>query len=192
MKRYLALGLLALACFACTKRSTTVTSNNPQAIEYNQGGVKLMKEGDFDGALKLLKQAVILDPTYYSPHVNMVNLYVHLKDYENAVKTCEQMLLLEPGSAKIQMFIGNLYDYTHEPEKAMTRYQIALVMFEERIAAETTEADLVDRALLYRLMGEEARARAEMDRLFTEYPKNSVLPTVMPLSKDEYIKSLFE
>jgi len=183
---------VALVLVSCTKPHSSISSRSPHAVEYNHAAVKLMKQGDFDGAKKYIDMALVLDSEYYGAYVNLLNFHVFKKDFPAAIMVCERLLELAPETPELYVTHAILSEVTGAADQAAGWYEKGLARYDERIKEKSSEGALSNRAFIYRLMGREAEARAELERLVKEYPENGNLPKLLVMTKDEYVKSFLE
>lgn len=82
-----------------------ILQNEPEALNpFNRLGVKLRKEGDYNGAIKAYHQACTFTPNDPNLYYNMSRAYTYDKDFESALNYTELCLRLDPN---------------HEPAKAL-------------------------------------------------------------------------
>ena len=73
-----------------------ILQNEPEALNpFNRLGVKLRKEGDYNGAIKAYHQACTFTPNDPNLYYNMARAYTYAKDYESALNYTELSLRLD-------------------------------------------------------------------------------------------------
>lgn len=73
-----------------------ILQNEPEAVNpFNRLGVKLRKEGDYNGAIKAYHQACTFTPNDANLYYNMARAYTYAKDYESALNYTELSLRLD-------------------------------------------------------------------------------------------------
>jgi len=192
MKKYIVCLLLVFTLLACNKPKLSWTSKNPQAVQYNQEAIQAMKQGQLDEARRYLDMALELDPDYFGANVMLIEYQLAIKDYRAGIKTCDKLISLAPGYPQLYVEQGILYDVTGNTAFANQRYAQALLMYEKRLKEyneKSEQGDLVERAFLYRLMGDEDKAAREVERLKKIYPDNKTLIERGSLSKKEYVEA---
>ncbi|WP_320170796.1 tetratricopeptide repeat protein [Maridesulfovibrio sp.] len=73
-----------------------ILQNEPEAVNpFNRLGVKLRKEGDYNGAIRAYHQACTFTPNDANLYYNMARAYTYSKDYESALNYTELSLRLD-------------------------------------------------------------------------------------------------
>ncbi|MGL1862893.1 MAG: tetratricopeptide repeat protein [Pseudodesulfovibrio sp.] len=75
-----------------------ILRSDPDALNpFNRLGVKLRKDGDYDGAVRAYHQACDITPDDPNLYYNMSRAYVFAQDFENAQKYVEKCISLDPN-----------------------------------------------------------------------------------------------
>jgi len=80
------------------------TANNP----FNTLGVRLRKNGDYQGAIKAYKQALEITPNDENVYYNMAKAYFFMDDKENALKNVTMSLRMNRNFSEAQKLYKNL------------------------------------------------------------------------------------
>ncbi|WP_027721668.1 tetratricopeptide repeat protein [Maridesulfovibrio zosterae] len=73
-----------------------ILQNEPEALNpFNRLGVRLRKEGDYNGAIKAYHQACTFTPNDPNLYYNMARAYTYAKDFESALNYTELCLSLD-------------------------------------------------------------------------------------------------
>ncbi len=73
-----------------------ILQNEPDAVNpFNRLGVKLRKDGDYQGAIKAYHQACTFTPNDANLYYNMARAYTYAKEYESALNYTELSLRLD-------------------------------------------------------------------------------------------------
>ena len=73
-----------------------ILQNEPNAVNpFNRLGVKLRKDGDYQGAIKAYHQACTFTPNDANLYYNMARAYTYAKEYESALNYTELSLRLD-------------------------------------------------------------------------------------------------
>lgn len=86
----------------------------------------LLFNGNTDGAIRALQQAVELDPDMMEAHMGLLNLYFQKPDVPAAIKECEAIIKIKPNQKDIHMILGNLLRAQNNFDEAAKEFQKAL------------------------------------------------------------------
>lgn len=89
-------------------------------------GFEAIKQKDFERALAIFKQALLLDPTSVSLHNNLSNVFVALKNTEEALKHLYEAIRLQPQHAESYNNLGRLYYKQARIPEALPHFEKAL------------------------------------------------------------------
>jgi predicted O-linked N-acetylglucosamine transferase (SPINDLY family) len=77
-------------------------------------GVSEKQLGNHEAAMRLIKQALLVDPQSAAAHSNMGSLLIELKRFEDAVASCDVAIQLDPGFVDAHYNRGNaLFELGH-------------------------------------------------------------------------------
>jgi Tfp pilus assembly protein PilF len=86
----------------------------------------LLFNGNTDGAIRALQQAIELDPNMMEAHMGLLNLYFQKPDVAAAIKECEAIIKIKPNQKDIHMILGNLLRAQNNFDEAAKEFQKAL------------------------------------------------------------------
>ena len=179
--------------FSCTVKEKEA-AYLPKAIEYNNRGVELMLQKEYDSALILFKKAAAVDETYYLPYSNMANIYLELGQADNALEASEKVIEIDPSLAEGWVYAGMLYQNQGNSLEAIKYYSKSIEIFDERISNPEMKDDLkinrLNRAFSLVLMGREKEGRDEMRKLKTEYPDDKKIDEFLKMNSQDFFKRL--
>lgn len=138
--------------------------DNGSAVAHFELGKLLLMGGDEENALKLLKQAVILNPKNDWYQLYLANVFVHANQQYQAIEIYENLRKLKPAKAEYLYNLGDLYTKTNQYDKAISVYN------EVEELEGVNEALILEKQRLYLLSGEEKKAYEEIIRLVDKYP----------------------
>jgi tetratricopeptide (TPR) repeat protein len=105
-------------------------SDKKKARDLGKKAIKLEdKEGKYDEAISLLKQAQQLDPGNIDYPYEIAYAYYMKKDYATSISITTELLNNKDVSEEVFRLLGNCYDYTGDQEKAMEIYNKGLALF---------------------------------------------------------------
>jgi tetratricopeptide (TPR) repeat protein len=117
--------LLALAlCALLIGVAHAQEAPSDEAVERNNRGAALLKEGKLEEAIAELRQAVELAPAYVVAHSNLAYAYERHERSDEAIAEYRKVLELEPGNSLARNNLGALY-------AKIGRYNDAIREFEE-------------------------------------------------------------
>lgn len=129
MKNRIAPFLIIILLLFFNSIDTTAQSKKARAKEYATQAIKMMDNGDSDGAIKLLKKAKKLDGKKLVYDYEIAYAHCLKKEYAAAIKVLEPKLSHKEVTHQHYQLIGNSYDYLGKPEKAMEIYKKGLEKF---------------------------------------------------------------
>ena len=107
------------------QRSIEINPKHPFA--YNNLGVLLQREGDYQGALLNYKKVTDFDDSYFQTHDNIGILLQVQGDYEIAIKSHQRAIEIKPDYLEAYKNLGIAYQKLGKREKALNCYKKALV-----------------------------------------------------------------
>lgn len=104
-------------------------SEKEKAANKGRAAVELMDKGDIDESIKLLKEAVTLDPdNFIYPYEISYALYLQ-KDYKGAIKQLEKLKTHKNKQPLLYQMLGNCYDVIGDSKKALKVYDQGIEAF---------------------------------------------------------------
>ncbi len=85
-----------------------------------------LKEGDVNGAIRLLERAVALDDASVYLKLELANLLLIKKEDQRALKLVEQVLDRDPGNIQALTLSGGIYQKQNKLGKAVNAYEKAI------------------------------------------------------------------
>ncbi|MCK4420358.1 tetratricopeptide repeat protein [candidate division WOR-3 bacterium] len=127
------LGLLLLACSASAHREPVKYS---QAVRKYSSAFEYMKQGNYERARDLLKEAIEDSSTYVDAYIVLRKIYIKLDDIDKAIEICQEGLCCLPAEVekdledkladakrKLTLALADLYAKTSQPEKATELFE---------------------------------------------------------------------
>ena len=84
--------------------------------------------GQFDAAIELYEEALLINPNYAKVYFNLGGAYHELSQLDEAVINYKKSLDIDPSFAEAQNNLGNVYKELDQLDKAIDSYQKALVI----------------------------------------------------------------
>ena len=100
---------------------------------HNQLGRIMRKSGQLDQAIQHLSEAILLNPNYIEPYLELANVHIDRRQYQDALDVYKKLIIIMPNSASAYYHSGLVY-------KECKDYENAERMF--RQAAKLTPSDL--------------------------------------------------
>jgi Tfp pilus assembly protein PilF len=113
-------GLLVVATVA-------LVASEP-AAERNSSGVKLLDQGQMDGAIAEFQKALASDPRYFPARLNLAFAYERAGKIEDAMAAYRSAIDAQPGNFFAHNNLGVLYDKTGQHEAAVAELEKALAI----------------------------------------------------------------
>lgn len=122
----------------------------------------------FEKAEPLLKEAVILDPTYAALWGYLSEWHFQKREFKEAFATCSKAINLEPENPLFHHTMGNILRMTDQTEQALIAYQKALDLGSRhpatyRAIAELTDADVEENEQVIQLLFDQYAEHFEQD-----------------------------
>lgn len=99
-----------------------------KARGYNNYGVALSEEGDYDQAIASYKKAIDLDPYYSDPHSNLAVAYSMLGNIDDAIISLQSAIRITPNYPEAYNNLGTLLLQKKEYAQAQQAFEVALSM----------------------------------------------------------------
>jgi len=99
-----------------------------QAISFSNQGLDLAARGDFQGAVRALRQSAETKPDLAVAHYNLGLLLAHTGDLNAAVSELEKAISLEPARAKSHYNLGRMFASKGEFDRAIAHVQRAALL----------------------------------------------------------------
>lgn len=74
-------------------------------FDFNELGVEAFSEGNYDLALALFNNSVVMNPKFHEGFTNMGVVYLALGQYENAIIYFRRALRIDPGFATAKNYL---------------------------------------------------------------------------------------
>lgn len=114
----------ALAAFEKSSQNDRSTNENKtQAKHLVQQADELAMKNDFAGSLRLLNQAVAMDPTYAATYSQLAKLYYSAGDIEKASDAIAQALAREPYHPEYLYVQGKILEKQSKLDDALAAFQ---------------------------------------------------------------------
>ncbi len=108
---------------------TYVVSENPRAwVGYNNLGISLLAEGDFNDAYACFTQAVALNPDYPTAHANLGSVLAHGGRVGEAIEHFRRAIELDPKYAEPHIDLGTIFGQTGRTDDSIAEFQEALAI----------------------------------------------------------------
>ncbi len=104
-------------------------ADKEKALEYGVEAIKIMDEGRYDEAIKLLKRAEKLDPNKISYPYEIAYALYSQKEYNKAIKELKKINKHKDVTDQYYQLLGNCYDNIKKPEMALKTYQQGIKKF---------------------------------------------------------------
>ncbi len=81
-----------------------------------------LKKGDVDGALRIMQEALVLDPGSVYLKRELANLWLMKKNTTEAIRLLEEILAKHPDDVETLILAGRIYQSQEESQKAIDAY----------------------------------------------------------------------
>ncbi|MCE9632701.1 MAG: tetratricopeptide repeat protein [Methylophilales bacterium] len=129
-------------------------------------GVVRYQQGQHEEAIRLIKQALVINPNSAPAHSNLGNVYRETKRHAEAINAYQHAVATNPGYVEGHYNIGNLYFEMGRNEDALVAYDRVLNLNPHH------EDTLINKGLLQYNMQRNEEAIASFDRLLEFKPKH--------------------
>jgi Ca-activated chloride channel homolog len=120
------LAILSLPVVTPFGRSLARQAQTQDASTFYEQGVKLIKAGELEEAIKALKQAIKLKPDYVDAYFRLGETYGQMDDFKKAADAYKQIVKYTPTSVVAYTKLGGAYYEAGERKKAIDAYTEAL------------------------------------------------------------------
>jgi|GEM_PF-492011 len=121
---------MSIACFDLSQLAIGQTLTPTQlAVIKCDSATKLADKGNIDQSIRLLKEAVQLDPSSVRYPSELAYSYYLRKDFPAAISLLDQLASRSDADEKLFVFLGSLYTQRSEPQKALETYRIGVQRF---------------------------------------------------------------
>jgi tetratricopeptide (TPR) repeat protein len=121
-KRY-SLVLLLLGCNLLLAQSKKEVAARRKAAE----AIGLTAQGQYDASIKLLEEAVALDPDNIDYRYEMGHAYYLSQNYQKSIVIVAELIHGKSVNDYIYQLLGNSYNLNGQPGKAITTYHAGLI-----------------------------------------------------------------
>ena len=147
------------------EREFNVADKKLQAGQKLEEGNALYYNGDYDGAIRLYDEALVLYPEYDDAYTNRGAAYAMKNDYDRAIADFDRALSINPKDAGTYNNRGNAYAKKGDYDRALSDYDCAL-------GIDSGLADVYNnRATVYCDEGDYDRAIADCNRALALNPQ---------------------
>jgi tetratricopeptide (TPR) repeat protein len=106
-------------------------------------GVMKLRREDLDGAIELLRRAIISKPDFSDAQKNLGSLLARKGKLEEAVKAYQKALELRPGDARAHFDLGNIFLRQNKSDEALAEYSKAVEQAPDLAGAHGKLGDLL-------------------------------------------------
>lgn len=166
-----------LSCRHGNKKSNAQV--DPKAIALNDSAVKFSVDTDAEKlqqAVKLLNQALKIQPDYYLAQINKFGFQVRLGLKDSAFQTLKKIEQLKPEDPEIRVAAGLLIEKYGDSLTARMKFQKAEDLYKSKLdtmnkKSPRYEMVLANRAVNLKFLGKEKEAK-EMLKSIETHPEN--------------------
>ena len=174
------LGLFVVLLYGCSQDEDDVRA---RAIGLNNKAMALRGKEPQE-ALRLLDDALAIDPAYVLGYSNKAALLSLLDRHEEAAKVMGQALKLKPDFVEVQIGEGLFWEKAGEIQKAQTSYKKAIAIFDERLKINPSDSYArAHRAYVLYLTRDKVEALRILDEMLKEAPDDSLAQSIKDLIK---------
>jgi tetratricopeptide (TPR) repeat protein len=105
------------------------TSDKELALTKGREAIKLIDDGKYDDAIKLLKESQTLDPNNIDYPYEMALAYAYKKDYKKSIKILTPLKQHPDVKPIVYQLLGNSYDHNKQSKKAIEIYDEGIKLF---------------------------------------------------------------
>ncbi len=178
---------IVVALFSCANKQDEKVAKkqiNPEAIRLNDSAMKSFQsfEPDYEGAIELLNQAIVIDSNYFRAYYNKVTFYTVLKQYDKALESAKDLVRIQPENAYHYGTMGVIYERIGDSISAHKYFQTSKAKFEILIDTLSPthkgySAARISQAINLIMLNEQVKAneilkdlyKKENDEFFKEY-----------------------
>lgn len=104
----------------------TIRGNPENEVSYNSLGAALNRAGRYDEAIKYIKMALKLEPSFTSAHNNLGNALAEIGKFDEAVESYRAAIRLEPDSALYYCNLGIALGKSKRYDEASESFNTAI------------------------------------------------------------------
>jgi tetratricopeptide (TPR) repeat protein len=108
--------------------SATVSPASEEALERNNVGAKLLKQGKTDVAVVEFQKSISLDPKYFPARLNLAYAYELAGRIEDAMEAYREAIDFQPRNFFAHNNLGVLYDKKGMHDAAISEFETALAI----------------------------------------------------------------
>ncbi len=156
-----------------------------KAIELNDQAVTTFLnahiEKNMDGihqSLKLLDEAVQVDPQYYQAYATKAGLLMDMQRYSEAVESFSKALQIKPSVGEFYIGRASALHKAGDETKAKEDCRFAIAAFNLRLAKNPEDSSRIDRAIAVFLLGYKKVALGEVIEILKKNPHDEVAQMV--------------
>ncbi len=174
------LGLFVVLLSSCSQEEDDVRT---RAIGLNNKAVALFGTEPHK-ALRLLDDALAIDPSYVLGYSNKATLLSQLDRHEEAAEVMGQALKVKPDSVDVHWVQGWFWEKAGEIQKAQTSYKKAIALFDERLRINPSDSYArAHRAFVLYLTGDKVEALRILDEMLKETPDDLLAQSIKDFIK---------
>lgn len=147
--------LIVALCGSCAR-----SGPNPKAKALNNQAIEYLKTGNTDASLRLLTQAIAIDPTYYLAYANRMNLYVSRGDYNSALSDATMLAAIKPQDPFGLLYRGLIEGHLGKADSATKSYKAVERLYaqgEKKVSSRSRIQYLLNYATVLKLLGDKSR-----------------------------------
>lgn len=142
----------------------------PEAVAKNNEAVKLRnkltEKKDIEKAVRLLDEAIAIDPSYKLAYTNKARFLMYLGEKEKALNTILQMEEMDAENPYYLVYKGMLLEENAKKKLATAAYTQAVSLYEKRLKEKPAEADLINYVLALYLRDNKKYTWEEMEKKY--------------------------
>jgi len=123
---FLAITIMSLFFISCEKKAV-----DPKARKLNNKAIELMMDKNYDEALVILDQALLIQKKYLIAYGNKLTIYLEVKDFNNALLVAEAIQEIFPESAYGYFYKGMLLEKLGNIERSNETYKELVDLYKE-------------------------------------------------------------
>jgi len=110
---------IILTSFVCMLNIQPVQAYNPEAVDYNNTGIKYTKAGTYDKAIIYFQKAIEADSSLNNAYYNLGSVYKYSGDKEKAIKSFQMLLRNNPEDDETAYLLAGLFFEKQDYDKAL-------------------------------------------------------------------------
>lgn len=175
---------LFIGLYACGQQSSNKKNTvDPNARRLNDSAMQVaMHTQDYDNAIALLEQAILIDSNYLTAYANKLSFQVQLKRFDQALQTAFKLKSQRPQSPEYYVTIGMLYHFKSDTGSSIKFFKEADAFYSNifdtmKVANPHYDMLLMGKAINLVFIGQQIEG-------------NRVLKQLYDKSKDEIFKEM--